>query len=676
MISERNGNITVQSTMQGEKIAMDISANAKAHVMAIMSNLYADRLGAVVREYSTNARDAHIMAGKSHIPIEVTTPNPSAPLGGRNLVIRDHGVGLSVEDVHKVYSQYGESTKNDSNDYNGMLGMGSKSAIAYHSRSFAVNSVKDGVRIAIAVGLDENGLPEMTVLETRTTDEPNGVEIIVPIAGSDDAEAKARALYQYWVKGTVLLNGSPVEDFRSDALHVCDEDSIMIWVDESRNSDDSVIVMGNVAYPAPMIRHKMQRGALIVEVPIGAVNFTPAREALMDTRRTGETLAAIHTLFFKHIQAAAQRDIDQAVSAHDAIKRMYRWESTMARGASGGVYTYQGKTIPRSWAHSKVKVLRDGMPQEISGMVTVPYRKHKLAQHYRKDAIDSNLFEHAIWFTGFDLANFNSNHRKKIDQWLAQQPQAYRDSFTGGTYYTDATFVLVNETPPMEWVSPDRVVPFATIAAIRLNPSTSGGGYRGTARLTGSYDLIEDGTRKTEVQANDIKRDKPLMFLRGNYSNARFYVEALNHFFPKGYTLVYMGENRIGKFQRDFPAAERVRDMMERKSKEWASNIPSDHRIALAMKSEWGLRDDLSAIDPKRVDDPELKNAGRIAKLDLTAASTIRKIVDKTLGRAYLDSRLTWSNPLEKYPLYDRSVLRSDPNHVYHYLNTAYAATI
>ena len=36
-----------------------------------------------------------------------------------------------VEDIHSIYSQYGESTKRGTNAQNGMLGLGCKSALTY-----------------------------------------------------------------------------------------------------------------------------------------------------------------------------------------------------------------------------------------------------------------------------------------------------------------------------------------------------------------------------------------------------------------------------------------------------------------------------------------------------------------------------------------------------------------
>jgi len=108
--------------------AFGISSKDTAHVMGLLrEGLYTDRIKAVLREYATNAWDAHRSSGRGDVPIEVTLPTAQDP----TLSIRDHGPGMSHADVMTVYTQYGASTRRDSNDVVGMMGIGSKSAFSY-----------------------------------------------------------------------------------------------------------------------------------------------------------------------------------------------------------------------------------------------------------------------------------------------------------------------------------------------------------------------------------------------------------------------------------------------------------------------------------------------------------------------------------------------------------------
>ena len=107
----------------------------------LRSNIYSDKMLAVVREYSTNGWDGHILAGTPDRPLKVTLPTSLAPV----FKVRDFGVGLSEESVLNIYTTYGESTKESSNDFNGTFGLGSKSAFAY-GNSFDIISFFEGTK--------------------------------------------------------------------------------------------------------------------------------------------------------------------------------------------------------------------------------------------------------------------------------------------------------------------------------------------------------------------------------------------------------------------------------------------------------------------------------------------------------------------------------------------------
>src|SRR5262245_34262870 len=107
--------LDVDSTLAGENVRMGIDTSALQHIISVLTDLYSDPELAVIREYSTNALDAHRDAGNP-LPIEVTLPTPLAPL----FKVRDYGDGLDAEDIRNIYSRYGTSTKRDSNDVVGM----------------------------------------------------------------------------------------------------------------------------------------------------------------------------------------------------------------------------------------------------------------------------------------------------------------------------------------------------------------------------------------------------------------------------------------------------------------------------------------------------------------------------------------------------------------------------
>lgn len=128
----------------------------------LRDNIYTDKILAVLREYSSNAWDAHRMVGRGDLPIQITLPDNDSP----SLVIRDFGPGMSPREVFCIYTQYGESTKRGTDDAVGMMGIGSKSAFAY-SDSFTVTSWNGGMRRVYIAVLDASNEGDMQCLDER-----------------------------------------------------------------------------------------------------------------------------------------------------------------------------------------------------------------------------------------------------------------------------------------------------------------------------------------------------------------------------------------------------------------------------------------------------------------------------------------------------------------------------
>ncbi len=181
-----------------ESIAFGISARDSVHIMSILRDqLYSDKVMAVLREIGANALDANASMGRASVPIEVTMPTLFHP----TLVIRDRGPGLSIDDVRRVFSQYGASTKRGSNDAIGMLGIGSKSPFAY-SDSFAIRSWHGGTVSVYNAVLDEGGAGRIDLLDVSVASDPTetGLEISLGIRPSDigDFEDRARRLFVHF----------------------------------------------------------------------------------------------------------------------------------------------------------------------------------------------------------------------------------------------------------------------------------------------------------------------------------------------------------------------------------------------------------------------------------------------------------------------------------------------
>ena len=190
-----------------ETVEMTFHAESHAILLHTLIRQYSNPYLAVLRELTSNASDSHIVAGQTR-PIEVTTPSALSP----SLIIEDFGTGLTRNDL-KLYGQFGQSTKRDTNDLVGSFGLGSKSALAMSSQ-FSVTSVKNGKRNTVIVHRAESGAPRMgfPFPEQDATGEPNGVKITIPtMEGGKFQQAIYNGFFFGWAPGTILINDEEPE---------------------------------------------------------------------------------------------------------------------------------------------------------------------------------------------------------------------------------------------------------------------------------------------------------------------------------------------------------------------------------------------------------------------------------------------------------------------------------
>jgi len=287
---------TVQSNGIKDSVSFGIKASGLHHVLGILRDqLYSNKILANVREYTTNAVDAHTEAGLINRPVEVTLPNRMSPY----FKVRDFGFGLSDDDIHNVYAFYGESTKRNSNEMTGMLGIGSKSAFAYGD-NFVINSFVDGKKNSYNAYIDDTQVGQISKLSSEDTDEERGIEIIVPVKSDDYNEFKDEAynLFQHF-KVRPIVKG--VEKFKYDDKGVLFSGEDWSWGNgklDRYDRGEAVAVMGNIGYPLEERSLNIPNdeehtglstllcGNLTLNVDIGDVEISASRENLQYTDYT------------------------------------------------------------------------------------------------------------------------------------------------------------------------------------------------------------------------------------------------------------------------------------------------------------------------------------------------------------------------------------------------------
>ena len=650
----------------GERFSMGISEDALAMVMDQLAGLYSDQLTALLREYATNAVDAHISAGTKR-PIEVTLPTRMDPV----LRIRDYGVGLSLADLKEVYSQYGGSNKRHTNDQNGMLGFGCKSALAY-ADMFNVSSVKDGIRIHAMISKTED-LPEFTTIGDPTpTTESNGTVVEIPVSDYRDMNRlrdRARIVYSYFDEGLVLVDGNPIPSFD---YHLKLTDDLYIVAVDRYSSETDKILMGNVAYPAT-INHGLTEGYKIVaRVPIGAVEFTASRESLkVQKPSTKSTIARIEGAIRSTLTGVVQRDVDASKTPREALDAVKKWRSVLSPSAmpAQGALKYQGREVPSSLSAGPCPKNPDGSDNFIEAphFTLVAHRSSARKDHQTVRYVQVDMLgDSTVWIENFGQSSFTPTVKRRMELWADNR-------WNNHNMRPPSHYVLTNGPAPDFWV--DNVIDYEKdIKPLKLPTNVSRGWTSGRPKR--SYTAYVAGNKQA-IQADQIDTSEKLFWVNGNEWDGERYVHVLTANWPKC-TIVYMPSNRIEKFVRDFPMAERCSDGAKVAWAAFKASLSPRTLKALAFTKAGYVRS-VDALDPKRISDPDLKDAIALSKVDVSKAQEGQHaFYGLSINTDDLDLPIA-NPPLAKYPLvanmlngYARHNINRD--HLYVYIEAAYRA--
>lgn len=304
----------------------------------LSDGLYSNKIKAVIRELSTNAVDAHVALWVQQNPgvkisrqiiaglpqYNVHMPNRLEPF----FSIRDFGIGLSHDEVMKMYVTYFHSNKCTSNDYVGCLGLGSKSPFAY-TDTFTIVSHYNGEKLTY-MAVIENGFPDVSVVTgddgeplVEKTNEPNGLEIKIPVRSEDFTAFadEAMALYPHFILKPKLSGNAYVKV--KDIKYVLTGD---YWGVREKDSKGPMAIMGNIAYPIdrynlrdlPNSVASLLQTDIDIQFDIGTLQITPSREALSYKPTTITTIIERGKLILGDMQKHVDKAFEDCKSMWDA----------------------------------------------------------------------------------------------------------------------------------------------------------------------------------------------------------------------------------------------------------------------------------------------------------------------------------------------------------------------
>lgn len=569
----------------GESVKMEISAEDSLHIMAVLTNMYSDRILACIREYSTNARDANIEAGNGDKPIRIGLPGALS----QYFSVSDNGIGMNAETIRKVYSQYGRSTKRDSDSYNGVLGIGSKSALTY-APTFTVTSVKDGIRTVVIVTTDEDGMGQMRITSETETSESNGTTVTIPVKQSDtrDFLVKAQRFFRWWEPGTFTgvnaQHPTPMDTFGDVSVY------------SKSDVGEDLIVMGGVAYPIPYeggLAPFDRNFSIVHFAEMGAVKFAPSREALMTTKRVKATVDAVRDTFVSRLSAEWQTKVDAVKSAVDAYVVGLEAEASYPKVKMN--LTYKGRPIPK--ADDEVfKPLFDMVEKrDYRGVVQLDpagnpimvkkyrdfwtytprerereYGRSSFAISFQRWTTNKYDYSDIVWVTGFPKT-VNSNHRTILRSY------AYKQTETVGVFWmTREDFV-----PGDGWLEGIRTVSWDEVKQVVRDGITK------VAKKAEEFDVWEKS--QTFVKSNRVAIAPDAKIL---YVTSAVVRESEGHLNMRGVVdwsvkagwgdrVVVIDRNRHEKFAKEHPNAKPFFEGLREWAESWYAGLRDDVAFGL-----------------------------------------------------------------------------------------------
>ena len=259
--------------------------------------IYSDKVGAVVREYASNAIDEHKKFG-----IDRAVQIGLRKEGASNIFFcRDYANGLDEEGVRNIFGMYFRSTKSHSNESIGGFGIGSKAGHCY-SDTFYVTSYFKGEKTTYAcvLGGGEDGVPigHIYKIDSSQTEE-TGLEIYLEVKNEDFQSFEQTIInFVAFSPNKIEYNNFIHKDGFSSQTAIFEKEINGInfrILDKTKLSfrpqHIGYIQMGGVTYKKTSIEEivnsrtrSLQRDyVLVVDVPIGKMSIPISRESFERT---------------------------------------------------------------------------------------------------------------------------------------------------------------------------------------------------------------------------------------------------------------------------------------------------------------------------------------------------------------------------------------------------------
>jgi len=276
--------------VMGVQHTQSFQMQMNAKMFSILTDkLYQNKEGAVIRELSANARDAHVAAGKAELPFHITLPTWIST----EFQIRDFGTGIDPDEFYDVYTNLGHSTKDHEDLSIGAYGLGSKTPFAITDQ-YTIRNFYHGT-VYVYTAFKDEGMPTVSLIGSETTTESDGLEITVDITSDGNVSSFRRECAKqlaYFDVKPLIYNCNDFEWNEVPELHMGYD------VKSGHYYSNITIVMGGIPYTSSTdnfpdeIREALKRIELTLVAKLGEVDIPPSRESLEFTSKSIKFVSA------------------------------------------------------------------------------------------------------------------------------------------------------------------------------------------------------------------------------------------------------------------------------------------------------------------------------------------------------------------------------------------------
>lgn len=284
MIVQESPSNVISQNVKNNVVGID-QRNVGFITTLLSSKLYSKPVSAFFRETVANAKDSQIEAGKPDEPILISMRESDS--GKVCVAIRDYGTGLSPDRFKDVYLNIGSSTKRESNEFIGQLGIGRFSCLScstaahihnyYNGKCYYYIMYKDNYNICI----DE-------IYQDNTTEE-NGISVEVELDNTTRYELQdALASLRFYKNIYLEAKNGVIDNYFVQAFNTKKIDEFENFITSSlkcEGGDHLDMCMGDVVYPIKGGYFNNLKYIFYFDITlkfdIGDLHITPNREEVL-----------------------------------------------------------------------------------------------------------------------------------------------------------------------------------------------------------------------------------------------------------------------------------------------------------------------------------------------------------------------------------------------------------